>query len=227
MGLFNFFKKPPSANKVIPGPYADSSINLIYQLLFCDNLELYKTNTATPLTYPFDILYAEDNDANDLQKIIDDNDSDPRVKILACNRLSARGHRPHKKELFAVIVEIGLDNGLDVLASFNNGTARYINQMNKLLIWETTDETSNKLTEDLFAKSRNIIEQIGPSDKPRRPHPAKGNVRISFLVSDGLYFGEAPVDVLFSDTLASPALTAATALLKYLTEKSLQTNDKK
>jgi hypothetical protein len=227
MGLFNFFKKPPSANEFIAGPYADSAINLVYHLLFCDNIELYKTNTPVPLTYPFDILYAETSDATNLQKIIDDNESDPRVKILACNRLLASGRKPGKKELFAVIVEIGLDNGLDVLASFNNGTARYINQMSKLLIWETTDEMSNQLTEDLFAKSRQIVEQIGPWDQPRRPHPAKGSVRISFLVSDGLYFGEAPVDVLFSDPLASPALAAATALLKYLTEKSLQSTGKK
>ena len=58
-----------------------------------------------------------------------------------------------------------------------------------MIIWETTDATSNELTNQLFAESEKIVKQIGPWDKPRRPHPAKGNARISFLVSDGLYFG--------------------------------------
>jgi len=124
-----------------------------------------------------------------------------------------------------VIVEVGLDKGLDVLASFSDGTARYINQTGKILIWETKDEISNKLTENLFIKSKQIVDKIGPWDKPRLPHPTKGNVRITFLVSDGLYFGEAPTNVLFNDTLASPALLSATDLMKYLTEKSLETNE--
>jgi len=132
------------------------------------------------------------------------------------------GDKPAKKELLAVIVEVGLDDGLDVLASFSNGTARYINQTGKILIWEASDKTSDELTKDLFLKSQQIIDQIGPWDKPRRPYPTKGNVRITFLVSDGLYFGEGPINDLFNDPLARPALNAATGLLKFLTEKDLE-----
>jgi hypothetical protein len=47
-------------------------------------------------------------------------------------------------------------------------------------------------------------------------------LRISFLVSNKLYFGEGPIDVLFNDGLAGPALLAATNLMKYITEKALQ-----
>lgn len=221
MGLLSFFKNS-SENEITKDPYKDSSTNLIYNLLFCDNLDLYKNNSKQPFTYPFDILFSETSNIADLQKIIDDSSSDPRLRILAYNKQIALGHKPIKKELLAVIVEVGLDNGLDVLASFNNGTARYINQTGKILIWETTDEKSNELTKDLFLKSQSVVDKIGLWDKPRRPHPTKGNVRITFLVSDGLYFGEASSSVLFNDPLASPALTAATYLMKYLTEKSLE-----
>jgi hypothetical protein len=215
MGLFSFLKKSSD-------PYKDSGTNLIYNLLFCDNLELYKANHQPPITYPFDIIFSETSSVADLQKIIDDSNADSRVRILAYNKQLSKGHKSGKKELLAVIVEVGLDDGLDVLASFDNGTARYINQTGKMLIWETTtDEKGNNLTNDLFTKSKEIIKQIGPWDQPRRPHPTKGNVRITFLVSDGLYFGEGPMDVLFNDPLASPALTAATELMKYLTEKSV------
>ncbi len=160
----------------------------------------------------------------DLQKIIEDKNSDPRIKALTYNRLLASGYKPIKKEILAVIVEVGLDNGLDVLASFNNGTARYINQTGKIIVWETTnDVNANKITSDLFANSQNIVKQIGVWDKPRKPHPIKGNIRITFLVSDGLYFGEGATNVLFSDSMACPALTKATELMKYITEKSLDT----
>lgn len=227
MGLFSFFKKSPAQTQTQSSiePYKDSSTNFIYNLLFCDNLNLYKEKTQKPYTYPFDILFSETSSVADLQKIIDDKNSDPRVKVLAYNRQLVSGHKPAKKELLAVIVEVGLDEGLDVLASFNNGTARYINHTGKILVWETTDDTAaNKITSDLFASSQNIVNQIGAWDKPRRPNPTKGNVRITFLVSDRLFFGEGPMDVLFSDPMASPALTKATELMQYLTQKSLDTN---
>jgi hypothetical protein len=227
MGLFSFFRKSPvqvlAQNSI--GPYKDSSTNLIYNLLFCDNLNLYKEKTPQPYTYPFDILFSETSSVADLQKVIDDNNSDPRIKVLAYNRQLASGHKPTRKEIIAVIVEVGLDGGLDVLASFNNGTARYINQTGKILVWETTeDEAANKITNELFTQSQNIVNQIGVWDKPRRPNPTKGNVRITFLVSDGLYFGEGPMEVLFGDPMAGPALTKATELMQYLTQKSLDTN---
>ena len=225
MGLFGIFKKAPEIGNLSNDPYKEKATNLIYNLLFCDNLDLYKDNTKQPLSYPYDILFSEKSSLTDLRKIIDDSTSDPRVKVLAYNKQIANGHKPSKKELLAVIVEVGLDNGLDVLATFNNGTARYINQTGKMLIWEATnDDLANKLMDDLFLKSQNVVNQIGPWDKPRRPYPTKGNTRITFLVSDGLYFGEAPTKILFNDPLASQALLAATDLMKYLTEKSLETN---
>jgi hypothetical protein len=212
MGLFSFFKKSPTTTD----PYKDSATNLIYNLLFCDNIELFKANVQTPYTYPFDILFSETSTIADYQKIIDDQNSDSRLKMLAYNRQLSKGHKSEKKELLGVIIEVGLDDGLDVLASFSDGTARYINQTGKMIIWETADETSNKLTEDLFIKSQEILKQIGPWDKPRRPHPTKDTARITFLVSDGLYFGEGPMDILFNDPLASPALTSGTELMQYL-----------
>jgi hypothetical protein len=224
MGLFSFFKKTQKETLTQIEPYKDSSTNLIYNLLFCDNLELFKEKTNEPYNYPFDILFSDNSSTTDLQKIIDDTTSDPRIKVLAYNRQITSGHKPTKKELLAVIVEVGLDEGLDVLASFNDGTARYINHTGKILVWENTeDKKANEITKQLFENSGNIVNKIGAWDKPRRPNPTKGNVRISFLVSDGLYFGEGPIDVLFSDPMASPALTTATELMQYLTEKSLET----
>jgi hypothetical protein len=219
MGLFSSKKKSTPLSATPKGPYKEESTNLIYHLLFCDSLDLYKINTKPPYSYPFDVLFSPASTIDQLQSIVDDNGADPRVRTLAYNKMLAAGHHPAQKELLGVIVEVGLDNGLDVLASFSNGTARYINQTGKLLIWETTDKTSAQLTDDLFEKSRRVVEQIGPWDQPRRPWPAKGMMRITFLVSDGFYFGEGAVNSFFEDPLAKPALSAATQLMLYLTQR--------
>jgi len=224
MGLFSFFKKMTGQAASKSNPYKDSSTNLIYNLLFCDNIDLVKNNTKPPYSYPFDILFSEISTISELQKIIDDSTSDTRLKILAYNRQIANGHKPIKKVLLAVIVEIGFKNGLDAFAAYSDGTSRYINQTGKILAWETTDEKSDELIRDLFFKSQNVVNQIGAWDKPKRPAPTNGNMRITFLVSDGLYFGEGSVEVLFNDPMAGPALTSATYLLNYLTGKSLETN---
>ena len=209
----------------ITGPYKDHSTNYIYQLLFCDNEELFRLKIDTPYIYPYDVLLSANSSVKELQAIIDDDTSDTRIKILAYNKQRQLGHKPETQELLAVIVEVGMDNGLDVLASFQNGTARYINHSGKLIIWETTDDAqANQITDSLFEAGEVVISRIGPWDKPRRPQPAVGNVRLSFLVSDGLYFGEGPIDLLFKDAMAGPTLNAATQLMMYLTEKVIAGN---
>ncbi len=205
-------------------PYEDSSTNLIYNLLFCDDIELYKKNTKQPAVYPWNILFSVNINVSGLQKIIGDAATETRHKILAYRMLATAGYEIENKDLLGVIVEVGLDGGLDVVASYSDGSARYINQTGKMIIWETLDATSISLTKDLFEKSAAIVARIGPWEAPRKPFPAKGMVRISFLVSDGLYFGEAPANVLFNDPLAKPALLSAAALMQFLTEKVLSSN---
>ncbi|MFC5411757.1 hypothetical protein ACFPMF_20715 [Larkinella bovis] len=202
-------------------PYRNDALNTLYELLFCDQIGLYKNKMEQPADYPWNILFSERATTTELQGVADDDALETRAKLLACHRLKERGERPARRALHAVIVEVGLEDGLDVLASYHDGTARYINQSEKVLIWETATPDSNALTNNLFSDSIAIVSRIGPWEGARRPHPAEGTVRISFLVSDGLYFGEGPIPVLFNDPVAKPALQSATELMQYLTERSL------
>jgi len=219
MSLFNLFKKTPPPPT---GPYRDEHTNVIYQLLFCDDAALYGSNMPEPRPYPFDVLLSDKSSIADLQKVADDSATEARAKILAYNLQMARGHKPASKELLGVIVEVGLEGGLDTLAAYSDHTARYINYTGSMVIWDNHDDaTAGQLIEDLFAKSREIVSKIGPWENPRRPAPAQGMVRLSFLVSDGLYFGEGPVQVLFNDPMANPALMSATALMQFLTNTAM------
>src|SRR4030095_4928684 len=137
MGLFS---------KKQSGPYKEDSTNLIYELLFCDNLDLYKENSTSKENYPWNVLFADPPKTVDLQKIILDYDAESRVKLLAYNKLRSIGTDVEKKDLQGVIVEVGLDDGLDVLASYKDDTARYINHTGKMIIWEAKDQVSSEIT---------------------------------------------------------------------------------
>lgn len=213
MGIFDMFKKAK-------GPYKEDSTNKMYELLFCD-YGLYESSAQNKDIYPWDVLFSDEFIPAAVNEIISNESMESRVKVLAYKRIAASGCVVKDKNLLAVIVEVGLEEGLDILASFSDGTARYINHSGKVLIWENEDETSSKLTKQLFDNSNRIVQQIGPWDEPRKPHPTKGMVRISFLVSDKLYFGQGPMTVLFNDELAGPSLLTATHLMKYITEKAL------
>lgn len=212
MGLFDRFKKTQQH-------HAAGTVNIMYELLFGDNTALYQMNQSQNGEYPWNILFAEKKIADELQKIIDDDQLETRIKMLAYSQLRSAGIAIDKKELLAVIVEVGLEQGNDVLASFKDGRARYINQSGRIIIWEAPDNISDKLVKKLFEQSMEIVSKIGPWDKQRLSPPRQGNARISFILSDGLYFGEGAINTLFNDPLAAPALQTATELMQFLISK--------
>ncbi|HJW28801.1 MAG TPA: hypothetical protein VJ508_06065, partial [Saprospiraceae bacterium] len=144
------------------GPYRDASTNAMYALLFCDDLDIYRHTVKKPWTNPWDVLLVEDPDLKGLQKIAEDHSLESRIRLLALHALRLQGIAPKQKELLAVIVELGLEEGPDTLASFSEGTARYLNYSGKILVWENADEKSRAITDKLFVASEKIVQQIGP-----------------------------------------------------------------
>lgn len=215
MGLFNFSKKNKS-NTTQPAPSASA---LLYPFLFCDDPALFLENQQSSHAYPFSVL--ADNNTEQLEKLADDTSQESRIRLLALHQLRKAGRVSHNKEILGVVVEVALRDGLDVLAAYADGTARFLHHTGRVIIWEDNSNTETRqLIDQLFAESVKVVAQIGPWHQPRRPAPAAGMARISFLVADGLYFGEAPINHLFADPLAAPALQAATALMQWLIDKN-------
>ena len=206
-------------------PYQNESFNYIYNLLFCDDLRLYQQEDK-PRDYPWTALLADQPDPQQLRQLAHDPQLASRARLLAYRRLAALGEPATAPELLGVVVEVGLAGGLDVLAAYPDHSARYLNQAEKLLVWEAETPEATRLIEQLLAASRRTASQIGPWLEARRPYPAAGTVRLTFLLSDGLYFGEGPFDVLQADPLGGPVIAAATQLLVFLTEHGQPANDK-
>ena len=89
-----------------------------------------------------------------------------------------------------------------------------------MIIWETNEPAVDDRIKNLFQDAARVVEKIGPWEDARLPPPTNGLMRMTFLVSDGLYFGQGPMKDLQSDPLAAPVVNSATELLLELTSRA-------
>ena len=196
-------------------PYSLDAANHIYNLLFCDDLSLWNGGTD-PQTDLWRVL-APDTDPATLRAISGKESAESRLRVLAFNRLRAMGEKVTPGILLGTIVEVPLDGGLDTLAVFTDQRIRYINQTGKMAVFEAPLPAMKVAIAALMAASKTVVSRIGPWDKPRLPPPPKGSVRLSFLVSDGLYFGQGPFEQFSRDAMAGPVIKHAGELLVLVT----------
>ena len=195
-------------------PYRNDGLNHLYELLFCDNEKAFENDAP----YPWPVVFADPPDAEALLRLANDRQQESRLRALAATKLHAIGAETPKPELLGVIVEVGMEGGLDVLAAFGDGTARYLNYSERAIVFDAPTQATNELIGALWRHSVQVVNQIGPWDQPRLAPPASGMVRLSFLVSGQLYFGQRPMDVFFKDPMAGPVLHSASQLMSYLIE---------
>jgi hypothetical protein len=194
-------------------PYGRADLDLVYNLLFCDEPALFSAGKDAE---PWRSLLAATPDAAALQRIATDAHQESRARALAWQRLRTLGLKVPPKVVLGVVVEVPLDDGLDVLAAYSDGTARYINQSGKLAVFESGPDTVRALARELVEVAQPLVNRIGPWHAPRLSPPPSG-VRLSFIASDGLYFGEGSFDALSADPLGGAVLGTAGNLLQAAT----------
>lgn len=202
-------------------PYREPHVNFLYNLLFCDDPDLFKTEEAVESSTLWATVLSDEPDFAALERIAGNKEEESRVRVLAYNRLRAGGRAVPPKQLLGVIVEVPLQQGLDTLAAYTDGRVRYLNQSDKVAIFEGGPPEVETLAKELVAVSQDLVNTIGPWEDARLPPPRHGNVRITFLVSDGLYFGEGPLQALQGDAMGGPVLAKATQLLQAVVEASV------
>jgi hypothetical protein len=154
-----------------------------------------------------------------LHQILSMNDLESRHYVQAWNFLRGLGEQPspdEAKHLYGVVIEVALDEGVDIVAAYEDHTARYINYSSAGVVWEHPNDSLNELIDDLLNAGRRIVDKIGPWEGARPSFPPAGQARISMLVPLGLHFGQASYDVLSRDQLAGPVLDAGVKLMQGL-----------
>lgn len=216
MGILDFFKKSQSQEQA--DPYRNQALNKVYHLLFCDRFELFQFEGSEKM-YPWNILLAEQPDIPSLQTVVNDRGLETRARIIAHKRLRSLNVPAGEKELLAIIIEVGLEKGLDTLAVFRDGTARLIHHSESMLVWDTQTPVSSQLVGQLFTDSLNFVRGLTIWKQKRKPRPAFGMVRLSFIGSDGLYIEDGPFNKLEKDPKAGPVIFAATRMMSFLIQQ--------
>jgi hypothetical protein len=202
-------------------PYQDQTADFLYNLLFCDNPDLFRHDgpDSSPLATALSVTATHQM----LETIAGDTAIESRVRILAFNRLRAMTRPVPARQLLGTVIEFPQHDGLDTLAAFVDGRVRYINQTGHPGIFEGAPPDVVAKANELMRVSQFAVDRHGPSDEPRRPQPDGDMVRLSFLVSDGTYVGEGSYEVLMDDPVGGPVLTAGGELLVRLVDTVVKT----
>ena len=195
-------------------PYAQAESNQIYDLLFCDKPEGFRPPPGEQPVAWQAILFGEPPVADSILALAQDKTQESRIRALAFNWLRANGHRVPARQLFGVVMEMPLRGGLDTLAVYADGRIRYINHTGNITVIENGNPDIEFSIERLLHVSQDVVDRMGPWNKTRMPPPGKGKIRLSFVVSDGLYFGEGLADVMQNEPQAGPVLREAAKLLQ-------------
>ena len=158
-----------------------------------------------------------------LRKIIETPNLESRHYIQSWHFLKSLGVNPpddKAKEVYGVIVEVGMKRGVDIVAAYADHTALYLNFSGSAVIWEHPDDSLKGEIENLLAAGKNIIHNIAPWVDERPGVPPEGQARVSMLTPSGLHFGQAPLNALANDEMGGPIIKAATDLMGALIKKS-------
>jgi hypothetical protein len=161
-----------------------------------------------------------------LQSILAMPDLESRHYLEAWSFLRDLGVFPPKdkaKDVLGVVVEVGMDRGLDLVAAYPDHHARYYNFSGAGVVWERPNNSLDKPIDDLLRAASDAVKVIGPWDKERPLAPPSGQVRINILTPSGLHFGQGPFAALSKDRIGGPVLGLAFQLMQkliQLTKKS-------
>jgi hypothetical protein len=188
--------------------------NRLYKLLFCDIPGDYLAWNKGSLKPLFKSVFEE----KAVRAIADDKNVESRMRALAYSRLKAERCAVPPGILFGVVVETPLPRGLDTIATYVDGRIRYINGSGRRATIEKDAPSLRAPRHALLSAAQDVVEELSPIADVRSPPPQAGNVRITSVVSDGLYVGEANLEALTRDPLGGPILRAASELMNAVLE---------
>ncbi len=150
-------------------------------------------------------------------------DIETRLRLQAHHFLRELGVSPDPKDalrVLSVVVEVGVPRGREIIAAYEDGTARYLNAGGGGVFWDRPDDSLSEPTAALLAAGVAVVAHIGPWEGVRPRVPPEGYARVAMLTPRGLHFGEGPFQVLAGDPMAGPIVAAAFNLMEALVAKA-------
>ena len=124
-----------------------------------------------------------------------------------------RGGPPTGAGIRGVVVDVAVEAGVDTVAGFADGSARYLNHAGAVVVWEAEDTSVSPRVAALLAAAEPVLAIAGPIDGSVPPPPGSELAQIAVLAPDGVLVGMGPYAALAADAIAGPVLRAAYELM--------------
>lgn len=168
----------------------------IRELLFADlpPLTVLEQFAAAPDLHELAGAVAREDEVN-AQSLLDrvlSRTTETRIHLQAWSLARRIGIEPpagDARRARGVVIDVGLDGGLDTLAGYDDGTARYLNQGGGAVVWEARDPSIDEAINGLIAAAQAVVERSGPLDGPRPAAPPSGYAAIWILTDNGIHLG--------------------------------------
>lgn len=149
--------------------------------------------------------------------IAEDASAESRVRLWAWHALRALGDKPSSmfaSEVLGVVVEVPIDDdGLDVLAVYADGRARYLTHDDRMIVREGTRGEVDANSAAVL-KYADILLRIPPAPRdPEAEAPPPESVRFTGLSAQGLHRVEVPWADVEKGGRYEALFVAATAVL--------------
>ncbi|HVU19712.1 MAG TPA: hypothetical protein VHE09_03205 [Rhizomicrobium sp.] len=198
-----------------PQPYKNKVTNFAYNLLFCDIPALFIQNknlkSDTPL---YRVLHAGAKDSGAVRAIAMDAQGDSCTRMLAFDWLRAHKQTVPPKVVLGVVFEMGSKDGPATVAAYADGNVRFISDTEELASFPPNTPSIAPKAKDLLARAQTMIKKMDAWKEPRVIAPPYGIMRITFLASGGLYFGDGEFRHMVHDKFGGPAIHSAVDLMK-------------
>jgi hypothetical protein len=150
-----------------------------------------------------------------------------RVALQAWHFVRQAGHNPPEElasVLLGAVAEVPVKRSHDVLAAYQDGTARYLNHAGGAVIREDREPAIQAAIDDWLALAQGLARALGTSwTEPSLPPLPAGHLRVLMLTPSGPRFGQGPEADMGNEPAVSRFLSPATVLMQLLTSRRMDT----
>lgn len=152
----------------------------------------------------------------ELRRLLEYTEIESRLRIWAWNKLRQWSVEPEPEiadQVYGVVLEVGVPDGVELVAAYEDGSSRYINKSGTMIVWDLPDDKNTVLAQKITATAQTLINHLPLVEAPNLS-TAGGQVQMSALTAGGLRALTLPMSELRRTAAPlAPLFNASTELL--------------
>ena len=147
--------------------------------------------------------------------------SETRLRLLGWSILRSAGVEPDPAtagRARGVVIDMAVDGGLDTLAGWEDGRARYFNHSGSAIVAEAPDPKVHEACHDLLVATQGLADNTDVISGPRPDPPTFGGAAIWALTDGGIHVVSRSAASMSLNPLDGPILALGVRLMQRLIE---------